>query len=116
VATGRIPIDGRNIFKVGIQLLGVVTIFSWSGFFSLIVFVILDRFRLLRVPADTERAGLDNTKHGGPAYPYFQMNELPWSSVREGIPCGKDLWILYNNANLQVHKDKTQALLEFVSV
>ena len=62
-----------GIKQLGVQLLGIVAILAWTAFWTGIVFYTLNRLVKLRVQPDDELAGLDNTKHGGPAYPDFQQ-------------------------------------------
>jgi len=59
--------------QLGMQLLGMVLCVSWSTAFSLLVFLPLKYFVLLRVDQATELAGIDNIEHGGPAYPEFNL-------------------------------------------
>ncbi|KAK3102396.1 hypothetical protein FSP39_011122 [Pinctada imbricata] len=51
------------------QLVGLLTIIVWTAVLSFIMFYILKKFDLLRVPFILEMKGLDIPKHGEPAYP-----------------------------------------------
>jgi len=72
---------GGGFGQVWVQLVGILSVMGWSLFWSFLLFKLLDKFHLLRVEEFSELAGLDNTKHGGPAYPYFQMSELENGNV-----------------------------------
>jgi len=50
------------------QLVGVIAIIAWVGFWSIITFVILSKAGWLRVPAEVEEAGLDISEHGAKAF------------------------------------------------
>ena len=51
------------------QIVGIVTIAGWVCANMLMCFSLLRFFRLLRIPADEEHAGMDESYHGGSAYP-----------------------------------------------
>ncbi|KAK7487828.1 hypothetical protein BaRGS_00020875 [Batillaria attramentaria] len=55
--------------KLGWQLCGLAAIIAWTGVLSLLLFGVMKLLRILRVPEDIERKGLDIPKHGEPAYP-----------------------------------------------
>lgn len=50
---------------------GVAVVIALAGGCAWLMFVVLDRYGLLRVDQVTELAGIDNMDHGGPAYPEF---------------------------------------------
>ncbi len=64
---------GGGFGQVWVQLVGIIAIVLWAFGCSWILFQVLKKLHILRVEPETELAGLDNTKHGGPAYPYFQQ-------------------------------------------
>jgi hypothetical protein len=47
------------------QVVGLGCIIAWTLLFMLPLFVVLDRYGLMRVGADEERRGLDFYQHGG---------------------------------------------------
>lgn len=51
------------------QIVGIVTIGGWTTACMFVCFSLLKKFRLLRVPAREEEAGMDESFHGGSAYP-----------------------------------------------
>jgi len=53
---------------LGIQLLSVLYIIAWTGVMMGIFFLVLNYFNLLRVDQLEEEAGMDISRHGGPAY------------------------------------------------
>lgn len=61
---------------LGIQLLAVVVIVAWTAANSLVAFVVVKHFSLLRVDRNTELGGLDLSKHNVDAYP-----EIPTYTV-----------------------------------
>jgi Amt family ammonium transporter len=63
---------GGGFGQIWVQLVGMLAVSLWSAAIAFVIFWILNSRNLLRVDAETELAGLDNTKHGGSAYPYFQ--------------------------------------------
>lgn len=65
----------RRFQQLWVQLVGIIAVAAWALVHAGVLFWVLNRMFLLRVEQDTELAGLDNTKHAGPAYPYFQMIE-----------------------------------------
>lgn len=62
---------GGGAEQLGIQLCGIVVIVVWVTLWSLPMFLVLRYFHKLRVSHEVEVTGLDITKHGGSAYPYF---------------------------------------------
>jgi len=59
---------GSGLKQFGLQLLMIVMVFVWVGVITGACFWTLKKFHFLRIDADTELAGLDNTEHGGSAY------------------------------------------------
>ena len=55
--------------KLGVNVLGAISIIAWSGFWSFLVFGILKSHNLLRVDDTTEVYGHDLLHHGEAAYP-----------------------------------------------
>ena len=55
--------------KLGVNILGAVSIIAWSGFWSFLVFGVLKSHNLLRVDDYTEVHGHDLLHHGEAAYP-----------------------------------------------
>ena len=55
--------------KLGVNLLGAISIIAWSGFWSFLVFGILRSHNMLRVDDHTEVYGHDLLHHGEAAYP-----------------------------------------------
>merc|ERR1712070_338051 len=59
---------GAGPAQLGIQLLGIFCIVSWSMLNSALVFGLLKSMKMLRVPPEDEMLGLDESHHGGAAY------------------------------------------------
>merc|ERR1712070_276485 len=59
---------GAGPTQLGIQLLGIFCIVSWSMANSALVFGLLKSMQMLRVSEDDEKKGLDESHHGGAAY------------------------------------------------
>eukprot|EP00878_Enallax_costatus_P002895 GHUV01003089.1.p1 GENE.GHUV01003089.1~~GHUV01003089.1.p1 ORF type:complete len:545 (+),score=169.84 GHUV01003089.1:209-1636(+) len=66
---GGIFYGSTGWLQLGLQLMGVAVVVVFAGGCAWIMFIILDRYHLLRVDQVTELAGIDNMDHGGPAYP-----------------------------------------------
>mmetsp|Transcript_48469 Transcript_48469/g.90278 ORF Transcript_48469/g.90278 Transcript_48469/m.90278 type:complete len:537 (+) Transcript_48469:128-1738(+) len=68
--------DGYGVFmggdgvQLGVQLVALVAIASWSCGTSAILFAILKHYKILRVDLEDEIKGLDLTHHGGSAYTF----------------------------------------------
>src|SRR5574344_231001 len=58
---------------IGVQLLGVVSVFAWVAITAGVLFFILKKTIGLRVPAKEEMRGLDIGEHGSEAYSGFQF-------------------------------------------
>jgi len=54
---------------LGCQIIGVLAIAGWTCGTMFPLFMVLKATNLLRAPADEERLGLDESHHGGSAYP-----------------------------------------------
>ncbi|GIL81282.1 hypothetical protein Vretimale_1094 [Volvox reticuliferus] len=68
---GGLVYGTRGGVQLGMQMLGLAVSIAWTAFWSVLTFMTLKRFNLLRVDQQTELAGIDNMEHGGPAYPEF---------------------------------------------
>mmetsp|Transcript_49192 Transcript_49192/g.123666 ORF Transcript_49192/g.123666 Transcript_49192/m.123666 type:complete len:477 (-) Transcript_49192:59-1489(-) len=66
-------IKGGGGMQLGAQLTGLVVIAAWTAALSGVLFGILRLIKLLRVPVEEERMGLDEAKHGGHAYPEHSL-------------------------------------------
>ncbi|CAD7698915.1 unnamed protein product [Ostreobium quekettii] len=64
---------GGNGKQLGVQILAVVAIAAWSCSISLMMFLVLKHYGVLRVPQDEEITGLDVSQHSGG--PRFQVND-----------------------------------------
>jgi len=60
---------GGSGLLLATQLTGVIMIQIWVVALSTIMFLILKKVAILRVPMTVEESGLDVSKHGGSAYP-----------------------------------------------
>lgn len=57
------PAEGIKL--LGIQLLGLFAIIAWVAFWSILLFSILNKYKLFRVPKEIEIMGLDIAEMGG---------------------------------------------------
>ncbi len=77
VASGLDPVNGLffggGFKQLGIQLVGVVSVFAWVIVTTLVLFLVLKAVMGLRVSKDEELRGLDIGEHGMEAYPSFQI-------------------------------------------
>ena len=64
---------GGGFTLLGVQLLGVVSIFFWTFTTALILFAVIKAMIGLRVRPDEELRGLDISEHGAEAYSGFQI-------------------------------------------
>ncbi len=64
---------GGGFQQLGVQLLGVVSIFIWAAAMSFLLFGALKWRKMLRVESKEELLGLDISEHGVEAYPSFQI-------------------------------------------
>eukprot|EP01087_Luapelamoeba_hula_P023846 TRINITY_DN8869_c0_g1_i3.p1 TRINITY_DN8869_c0_g1~~TRINITY_DN8869_c0_g1_i3.p1 ORF type:complete len:237 (+),score=8.80 TRINITY_DN8869_c0_g1_i3:247-957(+) len=67
---------GGGAEQLGIQLVGIFSLLIWLCLWAVPMFCMFRYFKMLRVDHDTEVAGLDNTKHGGSAYPDFHLTVI----------------------------------------
>ena len=56
------------------QIVGIVTIGGWTAANMFVCFSLLKRFKLLRVEEAHEHAGMDESFHGGSAYPGTELD------------------------------------------
>jgi len=68
--TGLFVESGSIIEQVIVQIKAVAVTVVWTGVISFILFKLVDMIVGLRVSADDERQGLDQTSHGESAYHY----------------------------------------------
>ncbi len=64
---------GGGFGQLGIQLLGVISVFTWTVGTGLLVFFLLKVTIGLRVSPEEELRGLDIGEHGSEAYSGFQI-------------------------------------------
>ena len=55
----------EGIKLLGIQALGVLSIIVWVSFWSILLFSLLNKYHLFRVPKEIEIIGLDIAEMGG---------------------------------------------------
>jgi Amt family ammonium transporter len=60
---------GGNGHLLGAQVVEIVVIFSWVSVFMTPYFALLRKFGWFRVSAEVEHMGIDESSHGGSAYP-----------------------------------------------
>ncbi len=60
----------------------MLAIGAWAGFWSLLTFYPLARFKLLRIDRETEFRGCDLVKHGESAYPAESWVELQYGEEK----------------------------------
>jgi Amt family ammonium transporter len=58
---------------IGIQLLGVVSVFAWTFAVCLVLFTVIKKTIGLRVKPEEELRGLDIGEHGIESYSGFQV-------------------------------------------
>jgi Amt family ammonium transporter len=66
------------------NIVGIVTICGWVVANMLFCFSLLKHFRLLRIPADEEHAGMDESYHGGSAYPGMEPSTVVYDLSTAG--------------------------------
>jgi Amt family ammonium transporter len=64
---------GGGFQQLGVQALGVVSVFAWVGITAFVMFAILKKTIGLRVSRGEELRGLDIDEHGMEAYSGFQV-------------------------------------------
>ena len=64
---------GGGLRQLGLQMLGIVSVFGWTIGLGLVLFGILAATKFLRVSKQEERLGLDISEHGTEAYSGFQI-------------------------------------------
>jgi len=69
--------------QLGVNLAGILAIFAWSAFWSILIFGSLSYFKLLRIDRDCEFRGCDMVKHGEPAYPANAWVELQYDQKKK---------------------------------
>ena len=65
---------------LGINLLGLLSIIAWAGFWSSLIFGTMKYFKILRIDEHTEIMGNDIVKHGEAAYPKDAWIEMQYQS------------------------------------
>jgi Amt family ammonium transporter len=94
-----------NFEQLGVQLLGVVVIFIWTGATACAVFTVIDYYIGLRVSLQVEKIGMDEACHGGSAYPDFVKKLGPPTQdvviVMTDIEGSTELWAF--DASLMNH-------------
>lgn len=64
---------GGGVKLLGVQALGVVSVFAWSVATGFLLFYVIKNLVGLRVSRDEELRGLDIDEHGMEAYPGFSI-------------------------------------------
>jgi ammonium transporter, Amt family len=64
---------GGNGSQFAVQLVGALCIMAWVCSTCVVLFIILRFAGVLRVPVEHEKKGLDESKHGGHAYPEHSL-------------------------------------------
>jgi len=64
---------GGGARQLAVQIVGLLVVFFWCLAIDLLIFVPLKIFKFLRVPIEEERAGLDESRHGGHAFPEHSL-------------------------------------------
>jgi ammonium transporter, Amt family len=59
--------------QIGVQLVGIVSVFAWVVVTAFILFGVLKAAKLLRVSEEDEMLGLDISEHGAESYSGFQI-------------------------------------------
>uniref|UniRef100_A0A061RAT2 Ammonium transporter n=1 Tax=Tetraselmis sp. GSL018 TaxID=582737 RepID=A0A061RAT2_9CHLO len=77
-------IYSKDFTQLGSQLAGAAAICGWSLACSSILFLLLKRANLLRVPLEDECNGLDKSYHGGEAY-YHSFSSVPQLKVLQSL-------------------------------
>ncbi|KAK4522496.1 hypothetical protein GAYE_PCTG10G0386 [Galdieria yellowstonensis] len=65
------------------QVIGILLIWGWVSFNSVILWSFLKFIGILRVPSEEEMEGMDTSKHGGPAYHSEHFNDVNMDELQE---------------------------------
>ena len=95
-ATSTVPestIDGLfyggGFSQLGIQLIGVISVLTWTAVTMTIVFKLIDKTVGLRVSEEEEIEGLDVKEHGlASAYAGFSIMDVTGMTVTQVMGCG----------------------------
>lgn len=71
LAAGLFNIGGTTMGIITVQLIGIAACFAWVFPMAFMLFKLIDKTIGLRVSKEEELDGLDDTEHGGNAYPDF---------------------------------------------
>jgi len=74
LAAGIFNMGGTSASIIGVQLIGIAACFAWTFPLAFILFKLIDKTIGLRVSKEEEMTGLDQTEHGGNAYPDFEIS------------------------------------------
>lgn len=74
LAAGIFNMGGTSASIIGVQLIGIAACFAWTFPLAFILFKLIDKTIGLRVSKEEEMTGLDQTEHGGNAYPDFEVS------------------------------------------
>jgi Amt family ammonium transporter len=74
LAAGIFNMSGTSASIIGVQLIGIAACFAWTFPLAFILFKLIDKTIGLRVSKEEEMTGLDQTEHGGNAYPDFEVS------------------------------------------
>ena len=80
---------GGGVALLLVQFIGIVIIFVWVTTTAGILFIALNRLKLLRVTREEELLGLDITEHGSVGYG-FDINTQSPIAQREDVILGVD--------------------------
>ncbi|GJQ09312.1 hypothetical protein GpartN1_g1103.t1 [Galdieria partita] len=73
--------SGGNLLAC--QTIGILLIWGWVSFNSVILWSLLKCLGIIRVPAEEEMAGMDTSKHGGPAYHSENFEDINNEELQE---------------------------------
>jgi Amt family ammonium transporter len=74
LAAGIFNMGGTSAKIIGVQLPGIGTAFVWTFGTAFLLFTIINKTVGLRASCEAEAEGLDFEKHGGIAYPDFEVS------------------------------------------
>lgn len=74
LAAGIFNMGGTSASIIGVQLIGIAACFAWTFPLAFILFKLIEKTIGLRVSKEEEMTGLDQTEHGGNAYPDFEVS------------------------------------------